>query len=118
MAIDPKGPAKEALNKLIEALGMPAKSMTKGVVTTPMTPMPPLVMPKEQKLLAVKVWQEMTYLVKCDPATVNVDEVVADPMNRIAKVGEGVIKPTAIIEIRDATTADLEAASPTKALVI
>lgn len=105
--IKQSGPSGEALDKLIKSLG--------AVVQTKV-PVPSGEAITTEKLLAVEVWQQVTYLVRCLPSEVSTK--ISDPLERLAKVGEGDVPGSGIIEVRDATMEDLEKAIPTKALVI
>jgi hypothetical protein len=64
-----------------------------------------------RELLAVTVWQKITYLVKADPKG-NVHAVVKEPINRMAKLSEGVISDR-LVEVKKASIEDLESAKPT-----
>ena len=62
-------------------------------------------------LLAVTVWQKVTYLVRCSPE--DAKQAVQDPTARLARVAEGDIYTGDVKKVAVATTEDLEKAIPT-----
>jgi hypothetical protein len=66
------------------------------------------------KLVGVKVWQQIDYLVQMpEDASMSKDKIsefMLDPINRVGKMGDGDVHPTPV-KIWDPTVEEIQAAS-------